>query len=341
MHGKLRVAALLALSARSCIVGAPVLLAQVTGATLSGTVTDLDKRVVPNATITLTNLAQGTMRTTNTNGSGNYTLPNVMPGDYNLEIVAQGPQHNVQSNLALTVRQNQTNNVVLPMGALGQIVRVAGSTTLVDLGSSAMSVVVEGETARELPLNGRDWTQLAALEPGTVTVRSQLDADNASSRGNRGFGQQLSIAGGRPQLNSYRIDGILANDYANSAPGGTAGLALGADAIGEFSVVSSNYSASYGVTGAGVIDAVTRTGTNQYHGSAYELVRNDFFDAMAYFDPLKLPFRRNQFGFTLGGPIRRNSLFLFGIMKGCVMCSRQPRNPRCRPRAQKTARLEA
>ncbi|MGA9668004.1 MAG: carboxypeptidase regulatory-like domain-containing protein [Terracidiphilus sp.] len=309
-------AVLLAFLAPSCVVGAPVLLAQVTGATLSGTVTDLDKKVIPNAAITLTNVAQGTMRTTNTNGSGNYTLPNVMPGDYNLEIVVQGLQHKVQSDLALTVRQNQTNNVVLPMGMLGQVVRVAGSTTLVDLGSSAMSVVVEGETARELPLNGRDWTQLAALEPGTVTVRSQPDADNASSRGNRGFGQQLSIAGGRPQLNSYRIDGIVVNDYANSTPGGTVGLTLGADAIGGFSVISSNYSASYGMTGGGVIDAVTRQGTNQYNGSVYEFVRNDFSDAMGYFDPSKLPFRRHQFGFSLGGPIRRSKLFFFGNYEG-------------------------
>jgi hypothetical protein len=186
----------------------------------------------------------------------------------------------------------------------------------VELGNSALSAVVMGETARELPLNGRDWTQLAALEPGTVTVRSQPDASNASSRGNRGFGQQLSIAGARPQLNSYRIDGIIANDYANSTPGSTIGLSLGTDAIGEFSVVSSNNSASYGITGGGVITAVTRAGTNDVHGSVYEFVRNDFFDAEGYFDPSKLPFRRNQFGATLGGPVFKNRTFLFGNYEG-------------------------
>jgi len=217
------------------------------------------------------------MRTTSTNGSGNYTLPNVMPDDYNLEIVATDFQHEVQNDLTLAVGQNQTIDVVLPPGKVGQVVYVSDSTKQLDLGSSAMSAVVSGETARELPLNGRDWTQLAALEPGTVTVRSQLDADNASSRGNRGFEQQLSIAGGRPQLNSCRIDGIVAKDYANSVPGGTVRLTLWADAIAEFSVVSSNDSASYGITGGGVIDTVTRAGTNQFHGSVYEFVRNDFF----------------------------------------------------------------
>lgn len=316
MQKQLRATLLLALSTQCLMARPALLLAQVTGATLSGTVADPDKKVVPNATITLTDVAQGTIRTTKTNGSGNYALPNLMPGDYNLDIVAQGFEHEVQLNLFLTVGQTQTINVVLPLGTVKQVVPVTYSTTLLDLGSSAMSAVVEGEKARELPLNGRDWTQLAALEPGTVTVRSQLDADNASSRGNRGFGQQLSIAGGRPQQNSYRIDGIVANDYANSAPGGTAGLTLGADAIGQFSVVSSNYSASYGMTGGGVIDAITRAGTNQYHGSVYEFVRNDFFDAMGYFDASKLPFRRNQFGFTLGGPVKRNRLFLFGNYEG-------------------------
>jgi len=290
--------------------------AQVTGATLSGTVSDPNGGVIPNATVTLTNGSQGTERKSTTNKDGDYTLPNLTPGLYQLQVEAKGFKTQVRTGLNLTVGEVETINIALVVGGANEVVTVDSTTSSVELGNSALSDVVPGQTARELPLNGRDWTQLAALEPGTVTVRSQPDASNPSSRGNRGFGQQLSIAGARPQVNSYRIDGIIANDYANSTPGSTIGLSLGTDAIGEFSVISSNNSAAYGITGGGVINAVTREGANQIHGSVYEFLRNDFFDAMGYFDPSKLPFRRNQFGAALGGPVLKNKLFLFGNYEG-------------------------
>lgn len=290
--------------------------AQVTGATLSGTVTDPSGGVIPNARVSVMNVSQGTERTSTTNKTGDYTLPNVTPGSYRLRVEAQGFQTQVRTSLELTVGQVETLNISLAVAGASETITVESTTSTVELGNSALSDVVPGQRARELPLNGRDWTQLASLEPGTVTVRSQPDASNPSSRGNRGFGQQLSIAGARPQVNSYRIDGIIANDYANSSPGSTIGLSLGTDAIGEFSVISSNNSSAYGITGGGVINAVTRQGTNQVHGSVYEFVRNDFFDAEGYFDRSKLPFRRNQFGATLGGPVLKNKLFLFGNYEG-------------------------
>ena len=290
--------------------------AQVTGATVNGTVSDPQGNVVVGAKVTLTNTGQGAARSVETNKSGDYSVPNVTPGSYQLQVASPGFKTEVRNDVNLTVGDVESINIRLSVGAETETIQVESQTSEVELGNSALSAVVMGETARELPLNGRDWTQLAALEPGTVTVRSQPDASNASSRGNRGFGQQLSIAGARPQLNSYRIDGIIANDYANSTPGSTIGLSLGTDAIGEFSVVSSNNSASYGITGGGVINAVTRAGTNDVHGSVYEFVRNDFFDAEGYFDPSKLPFRRNQFGATLGGPVLKNRTFLFGNYEG-------------------------
>jgi hypothetical protein len=290
--------------------------AQVTGATVNGTVSDSQGNLVVGAKVTLASGAQGTTRSVSTNTRGDYSVPNVTPGSYRLEVSSQGFRTEVRTDLNLTVGDVRTINIGLSVGAQSETVQVESTADQVEMGNSALSAVVMGETARELPLNGRDWTQLAALEPGTVTVRSQPDASNPSSRGNRGFGQQLSIAGARPQLNSYRIDGIIANDYANSTPGSTIGLSLGTDAIGEFSVVSSNNSASYGITGGGVINAVTRSGTNDVHGSVYEFVRNDFFDAEGYFDPSKLPFRRNQFGATLGGPVYKNHTFLFGNYEG-------------------------
>lgn len=225
---------------------------------------------------------------------------------------APGFSTEVKQNVTLTVGERPIINVSLKVGAVDQTVEVQDTASSMELGTSAVSAVVTGATTRELPLNGRDWTQLATLQPGIATINSQPSATSTSSRGNRGFGQQFTISGGRPQQNSYRLDGIVVNDYANSSPGSTAGLSLGTEAIQEFSVISSNYSASYGMTSGGVINAITRSGTNQIHGSAYEFVRNDLFDAEAFFDKQKLPFRRNQFGGALGGPIVKDKTFVFG-----------------------------
>src|SRR5438552_2870120 len=134
------------------------------------------------------------------------------------------------------------------------------------LASSQISEVVDAQTVRELPLNGRDWTQLAILQPGVAAVRTEKAVAVGADRGNRGYGVQITIAGARPQQNNYRLDGISINDYSNGAPGSVVGLNLGVDAIQEFSVVTSNYSAEYGRTSGGVINAISRAGTNSFHG---------------------------------------------------------------------------
>ena len=314
MRKNLRAAVLFAISAQCSFM---VLQAQVTGATLSGSVTDRDNKVIPNATITLTNVAQRTVRMTETNESGSYTLPNLIPGTYKLEIVAQGFQNEVQNSLTLTVGQNHTVNVVLQVGQVGQAVYVSGAKTLLDLGGSGLSAVVSGEPARELPLNGRDWTQLALLEPGTSAVHTQnaLNGSN-SNRGSRGFGSVVTIAGTRPGQDNYLLDGISQNDYTNGPPGNVLGLALGVDAIEEFSVLANNYSAAYGETSGGVINAVSRSGTNAFHGDLYEFLRNDKFDARNFFDRQIPPLRRNQFGAALGGPIQQARTFFFANYEG-------------------------
>ncbi len=167
-----------------------------------------------------------------------------------------------------------------------------------------------------LPLNGRDWTQLATLSTGVFALRTQPDASGMGNRGNRGFGAQLSIAGGRPQQNAYRLDGIRVNDYANSSPGGTLGVTLGVDAIEEFSIETANYSAAYGVASGGVINAITRSGTNRWHASFFEFLRNDRLDARNFFDREKPRLRRNQFGAATGGPLKRDRTFLFAAYEG-------------------------
>lgn len=165
--------------------------------------------------------------------------------------------------------------------------------------------MVTGQVVRDLPINGRDWTLLAALEPGVHPVDAQLSiAGGGNTRANRGFGTQLTIGGNRPQQNNYRLDGITINDYSGGGPGNVIGSALGVDAIQEFSVVTGNASADYGRTSGGVINAITRSGENQLHGSVYEFLRNSALDARNFFDGATVPpFKRNQFGGTIGGPI--------------------------------------
>ncbi|MGZ5529681.1 MAG: TonB-dependent receptor domain-containing protein, partial [Limisphaerales bacterium] len=166
-------------------------------------------------------------------------------------------------------------------------------------------------------LNGRSWTDLAELQPGVSTIQTQPTFAAGTDRGNRGFGQQLTISGARPQQNNYRLDGVSLNDYANGAPGSVLGGNLGVDAIQEFSVLTSNYSAEYGKTSGGVVNAITRSGTNDIHGSVYEFLRNSHLDARNYFDVGNIPpFKRNQFGGAIGGPIIKNRTFFFADYEG-------------------------
>jgi len=299
------------------VLSAP-LTAQVVGATLAGTVTDPSGRVVPGATILLTNDAQGVHRTTTTNQDGEYVAPNLVPGPYTIEVSAAGFSKEIRHGITLTIGERPVVNMQLSVSSVVTSVEVQDQPSNIEVASSALEGVVSGQTTRELPLNGRDWTQLATLQPGVALIRSQPDANSTSSRGNRGFGTQFTISGGRPQQNSYRLDGIITNDYANAGPGSTAGITIGVDSLQEFSIVTSNYSASYGFTSGGVINALTRAGTNKFHGSAYEFVRNNIFDARSYFSipGTAYPFRQNQFGGTFGGPILHDRSFIFGNYEG-------------------------
>lgn len=290
--------------------------AQVVGATLAGTVTDPTGGIVSGANVTIKNLATGIVTVVPTNVAGFYNAPNLQPGEYEVTVATAGLTSKQRTRLTLTVGEREVLNLQMEMATTSARVVVSGEAPNVDLGSAATSAVVDGRSARELPLNGRDWTQLAQLEPGISPVRTQPDANGLNNRGNRGFGGQLTISGARPQQNNYRLDGISVNDYANSAPGSTIGLSLGAESIQEFSVISSDYSAAYGLTSGGVVNAMTRGGTNDFHGSVYEFLRNDALDARGFFDSSKLPFRRNQFGFSGSGPIIRNKTFFFANYEG-------------------------
>src|SRR5216684_2363934 len=299
--------------------GAATLTAQVAGGTISGTVTDSSGRVINNVKVMITNVATGVTREVTTNDEGFYSAPNLLPGTYEAKFSAQGFRTQARSNLELTVGASVALDQVLPVGSNVETIVVQSEVPAVQLSTSDISAVVNATTVRELPLNGRSWTDLAQLQPGVNAIQTQPTFAAGTDRGNRGFGQQLTISGARPQQNNYRLDGVSLNDYANGAPGSVLGGNLGVDAIQEFSVLTSNYSAEYGKTSGGVVNAITRSGTNQIHGSAYEFLRNNHLDARNFFDDPTLstpPFKRNQFGGSLGGPILKNRMFFFADYEG-------------------------
>src|SRR5437879_5791598 len=295
--------------------------AQVTGATLSGTITDPSGGVIPNAQVSVRNTATGVAREVTADTAGFYSAPNLLPGSYEVTVTSPGFSTARQSNLTLGVGAEQQLNFSLRVGQTSQTVEVTEAAPQIQLTSSTLTAEVESTTVRELPLNGRDWASLATLSPGVIGLNGevQLPFESGALRGNRGFGSQLTISGGRPTQNNYRLDGLSISDYTDGS-GSVMGATLGVDAIQEFSVITGNYSAEYGRTSGGVINAISKSGTNAYHGDAYEFWRNDALDANDFFSNLagqRLPtLRRNQFGAALGGPIIKDRTFIFGDYEG-------------------------
>jgi len=295
----------------------PTIWAQLAGATLSGQVSDRSGAVIPSASVTMRNTATGEVRTVTTNEKGLYSAPSLQPGIYSVTVWAPGFAPRVERDLELTVGAIRTMDVSLSVGTTAEQVEVQAGAADVETDTSVVSATVGQESIVDLPLNGRDWTQLAVLQPGVVSVRAQEPTTGNSNRGVRGFGNQLASNGHSPYENTYRVDGINENDYSNGAPGSVIGANLGVDAIQEFSVVTTSYTAEYGRTSGSVINAVTRSGANNLHGSAFVFDRDKIFDARNFFDAPQIPpFHRVQFGGAAGGPMRKNRTFIFGAYEG-------------------------
>src|SRR5881296_576002 len=287
--------------------------AQVSSGSLSGTVTDTASQApIPDAQVRLINIATGVARTVATDNAGFYTAPDLLPGTYEMTVAAPAFTTQVRTGIAVNVGASLFLNVVMQAGDPARVVRLTVSGTPGD--SSAVGGNVSASTVVDSPLNGRDWTQLATLQAGVTGVQTGSAQGGGNSQ--RGFGAALSISGARPDQNNYRLDGVSINDYSNGAPGSVLGDNLGVDAVEQFSVLGSNYPAEYGRTTGGVINAVTRSGTNAFHGSVYEFLRNSALDARNFFDARIPPFKRNQFGGSLGGALRKDRTFVFGDYEG-------------------------
>src|SRR5882672_2543603 len=293
--------------------------AQVAGAMLKGTVTDATGAYVPKAQVSIIDVATAIAHNVTTDASGGYAAANLRPGEYRVRVTATGFAVEVRSGITLAVGAQQVLDISLRVGQMSQVVEVAGEAPTVELASSEISAEITSATVRELPLNGRSWTSLATLQPGVSQINTQPSFTVGADRGNRGFGSQISVSGSRPQMDNYRLDGVTMNGYSNAAPGSVTGEKLGVDAVQEFSVISTNQGAEYGRTAGGVVNAITKSGSNQFHGTGYEFLRNSALDDKNFFDDAASPipqFRRNQFGASAGGPVVKDRTFFFSDYEG-------------------------
>ena len=285
--------------------------AQVTTATISGTVMETSQAVVPGTSITITNVDTGVGRTTVTDPMGRYRVSNLAIGPYQVEAELDGFKKEVRTGIILTAGREAVVNFTLQVGQITEEVVVTGEAPLVNTTTGEVSGLVDQKTISELPLNGRDLMQLMTLEPGVGFVRGRT---TGVSQG--GSGQRATINGSRETQTLFLLDGSELNDTLGRSPGGEAGVFMGAEAVQEFKVILHNFSAEYGRAAGGVFNAVTKSGTNVFRGSGFEFYRNSKFDALNFFDEEKLPFHRHQYGFSLGGPIAKNRIFFFANYEG-------------------------
>ncbi|ADW67260.1 TonB-dependent receptor [Granulicella tundricola] len=291
--------------------------AQVVGGTIAGIVTDATGAAVPHAHVRIHNEDTGTERRIDTDATGHYSAPSVTVGTYTVTVGATSFATERKTGIGLTIGQATEVDLVLPVAGAEQEVTVADTPAVVNDSTQQVSGLVSERQVKGLPLNGRSYDQLITLNPGTVNYTAQRSGSVGTS--NSSVGNMFAVSGRRPQDNLYLLNGVeyTGASLINVTPGGTSGQLLGVDAVREFNVVADTYGANYGKRQGAQISIVTVSGTNALHGSAYEFLRNSYLDSRNYFDQSRIPnFQRNNFGAALGGPIKKDKVFLFGNYEG-------------------------
>lgn len=284
-------------------------------ASISGVVEDASGAAVPGATVTVKSLETGLTRTMTTGEGGNYLALSLPVGQYEIRAEKAGFKAVLRTGIVLVVGQQAVVNLQLTVGEISQAVTVSAEPPLVNTTSASTSGLVGEQQVKDLPLNGRSFDTLIALNPSTASTTSYRSPTSTGG----GQGNNFSISGNREDYNIFFMNGIeyTGVSTADVSPGGVSGQLLGVDAVREFNVLENNYGAEYGKRPGGQISVVTMSGTNQFHGTAFEFLRNSALDARNFFDPGSIPpFKRNQFGGSAGAPIRKDRTFLFGNYEG-------------------------
>ena len=316
LGGEFRFAAFL-LGGLVILFGVKLAGAQVT-ASVSGRVEDASGAAVPGTTVTVRNLETGTSRLVSSDDAGRYRALSLPVGHYEVKAEREGFKTAVRTGINLVVGQEAVVNLRLEVGEVVQEVTVTGEAPLVNTTTASVSGLVGEREVKDLPLNGRSFDNLITLNPGTLNYSKY----KAGTTGPSSVGNYFSVAGRRPLDNLFLLNGIEYTSSTNMglSPGGVSGQLLGIDAVREFNTATDTYSAQYGKRAGAQVSIVTQSGTNQFHGAAFEFIRNSALDARNFFDyPRDLripPFQRNQFGGAAGGPIQKDKVFLFGNYEG-------------------------
>lgn len=277
-------------------------------ATVSGTVTDMTGAAVPEVSVQLKNAQTGAVETVTSDTQGRYRAPELAVGDYDVQAAKMGFSTVVHKGVALTVGGQVVVDFALPVGQQQQTVTVEGQVSQVETTNAAIGAYTSPQQMADLPLNGRNFEQLIQLSPGVAPV-----AITASAM--QGRAQQYSVSGGRPEGQAILLDDENLQNFWNNGMGSVSGSSLGVEAIREFQALTNAYGAQYGGNGA-VINAVSKSGTNAFHGSAFDYLRNSALDARDFFASHVSPFRRNQFGGSVGGPLKKDKAFFFVDYEG-------------------------
>jgi hypothetical protein len=281
-------------------------------ASINGAVTDTTGAIIAGATVKVKNVEIGTVRAIVTDNAGRYDAPSLAVGKYEVSAEQAGFRTEIKTGITVTVGQRAEVNLMLAVGGVQQSISVEETALQLAVTTADFSGLVGEAQVKDLPLNGRSYDQLLTLNPGVVNYTSQRAGGIGTS--NSVVGNMFSASGRRPQENLYILNGVefTSASEVNNTPGGTSGQLLGVDAVREFSVVTDAYGAEYGKRPGAQINIVTASGTNGFHGDAYEFLRNSALDARNFFDLPQIPhFERNVFGGSLGGPIRKDKTFLF------------------------------